>query len=107
MFVPHKTFQPNVMWQFSLLGPFVSYEENEMLLVNGVRDTKPYRVFLSLMEYGLCSSYPSNGASLAVCWIANTSGACTNIMDSVIYGPRSKLLCLFIQAVMFVLARSD
>ncbi len=90
MFVPRKTSQPSVV-----------------LLVNGIRDPKLYRVYLSLMEYGLCSSYPSNGTSLAICWIANTSGACTNIMDSVIYGLRSKLLCLFIQAVMFVLARSD
>jgi hypothetical protein len=25
-----------------------------MLLVNGIRDPKLYRVYLSLMEYGLC-----------------------------------------------------
>jgi hypothetical protein len=31
VFVPDKSLQPSAMYHFSLLGPFVSYEENEVL----------------------------------------------------------------------------
>ncbi len=33
VFVSGKQFQPSVMKHSSLLSPFVSYEENEMLLI--------------------------------------------------------------------------
>ncbi len=41
VFVPGKTFQPSALKQTSLLGPFISYKENEVLLTWPLGRTRP------------------------------------------------------------------
>ncbi len=43
VFVPGEPFQPCVMLHASLLGPIISYEENEMLgILNQVRNSQHF-----------------------------------------------------------------
>jgi hypothetical protein len=79
VFVPAEHLQPNVMKHPSVLGPFISYKENEVMLIRphfygkrGIVDgTVP--VGMSCCEYDPCKIGPTEAYSCPKVGLSSTT----------------------------------